>query len=214
MRAIPDLDIGIVYDKPVLNSDQAKALILGELNGLVGLFDNTGNHQVLMAKVREFAVKQLGKDAINGYDASCLASIDPVYYLKSLCGYEVVDFSLPKDASNSRHLLECAIQNFRKNPKKDSIEAVINGYVNPRPTIQISGCVNSNFSKIKRLVLPRMASLEALGMQSQRNSLELSTEGYPNGRMVMHVRSVTHLGSPKLLDLQEYACDAVGLSFT
>ena len=196
-------------------------------------------HTIRGRLVKRLAIEHFGEEVVNNFDK--LEVNDYITFLKAR-GYvepraedvedeedrkfyaklradgkiEDIAFSAKPDyQQKERHLLEFFKQSYAQDPK-DSVQMLRKHYQNEPPKMTISATSRKDASILRRLKLPSRSKLCEFGIEENlgakhQNSISITRIGFSDEEI--HFSLKTSVYSPTLLQLQEYACNQMGIRF-
>ncbi len=217
-ETVPRLNFGLLYDHPLITYGQAKDLLGNEISMISGAYDNRLQLGADPEDARRHALFTLARELL-GPDALAMALMpasDYARFLQSM-GYEAAAVREESgDLAKERHLLEFLRQSFHSNPGKLAM-AYRELYKNKGPEMAIYGKRMADASLIRWLHLPEGSKLNYFGIEENagsecpyENSFMMGID-HQLGRI--HFSFTTSIDSPRLLPLQEYACEEIGIEF-
>ncbi len=224
-RDITQMDLGIMYNHPVLTNEDARKLLEketeiisnGYTNELFGLGINS--HLWMGGVVKNLASDHFGAEIIERFDKT--SKEEGIKILISLGYIPSGDFNGLDYIAKERHLLECFKQSYAKSPR-DSIQNFRNCYKNHEPEMEIfTEEIKKDVTGLRRARLPSRAKLNSLGISKKIglgkqgnlhwNDLCLSRTLPSCDKSRFYLRA--SLDSPILLELQENVCREIGIRF-
>jgi len=219
---VPAIDLGILYDKPILTDEQSKILLDNEIQ-IISDYYNVPSFLILDNNdLWKNHVKRLVGEHFGDYILEPLDSTSVEQYLDFL---EVEGYSHsksfkdnPDDISKERHLFEYFKQSYAED-SRESIQKLKEYYKNSRPRMYISAKSRDNdASKIKKIKFPEEARLFSFDISEHMNRATPYNNDFSISRILVgsrdiHFLSRVSLDSPDLLQLQDYACKEIGITF-
>lgn len=228
-RRLQAIDLGVFFDYQLLTYESAKELLDREIGILSESYENrivTGRryfgfnpHMVMGWHVKRFAKMYFDDKLVEGFDRAVIDREDLgpyIGFLKSF-GYQPTQSfeDEPPYIAKERHLLEFFKQTYANNPEK-AVQKYKERYQNKKPDLEIFGETHKRkLSSLRESIIPKNLGLYSFYIQEGRipydNQVRLHTSG-PTSDFYTFTCSVD-LCSPSLLQLQESACNQVGITF-
>tara|TARA_Y100000310_G_scaffold344933_1_gene460601 strand:+ start:652 stop:2190 length:1539 start_codon:yes stop_codon:yes gene_type:complete len=221
-RDIPQMDLGRVYNHPILTNPSAKKLLDTEIDiiskGYESAFGLGPNSHMWRGEiVKRLAIEHFGAEIIEGFDK---CTVDQ--YVTTIRSFSYEPSKSFEDEPNyiakERHLLECFRQSYEKDPK-ESVQKFRESYQNSEPEMRIfASRIKKDASGLRRLRLPSQARLYSFGIDEYMNRgspywNELAIVRIFLSDDDINLRCRIRVDSPILLPLQEYACKEMGINF-
>ncbi len=238
-REIPKMDLKLIFNHPMITIDSAKELFDAEINGIYNSYrtyfipDGFGNEVHRSNAAREFPRIHFGKELVDSIDKfsykdfltklkkkGYLPKTKELFYWETDKSYN--DFREHEKSLKEIHLLRFFMQSYPQNPEP-SINKYRDFYKNTPPKLEIySDEVDRPFrrdaSSLPNIVLPSKAKLLSFTItEHEKDKTPYSddlaiTRSFPLSERI-HFWSRTSFDSPRLLQLQEYACREMGINF-
>lgn len=218
VRLISEFRTETLFDHPLLTEAQAKELLEKEIDLISKSYENflffgVGTRRLRTPVARQLASEHFGEGILSDLDGMDLPRF--LDHLKSL-GYldNVVEKEMHEHEGTvkERHLFRFFEQSYAKDPR-NSIELFRRWYVNPAPTVSITGRVSHlDASLTSKISLPSRASLIEVGLKQcdRQGDNELVVEHrIDNAKIWLRIS----LDSGNLIDLQEEYCRKLGITF-
>lgn len=209
----------LMIDQILLTAEQAKTLLNLEIDHISKSYElfmylGPNTHMMRGKMVRQLAEDQFG-DRIN----EPFEQMGPDKYLEFLKtkGFEykgeLDNAREPEYILKERYLLQFFKQSYLKNPDR-AIANYQNWYTNKPSKISIEGEIKSDASRISKLRLPSYAMFSGFELKEAGygNTNGISISKFDETRISFHM-NISAVSHP-LLDLQEIACDTLGVKFT
>ena len=224
-RVIPEMDLGLVYGRPVITRQQAKELVDTGIAIISRAYEQDFPlFAISQLQQRREALYHLVKDlyvAVPVDQLTWKGGVEDFVSLLQSQGYQPAvvkdDPDLPSTIKE-RHLLAFFRQCYQRNPEV-AIETVRDFYVNTRPELGISSSVNGlDVAQLGKLDLPAHARLASLGIfiNSARKPYYGDSIGLlrtPPSSDDFHFGSITSIENPEFLPLQESVLQELGFEF-
>lgn len=220
--AVPKMDLGMIYNHPVITLGQAQELLDSEIDiiskGYESIFGlGMNSHMWRGGVVKRLARDHFGDSVVSPFDDSNVG--DYVAFLKSQ-GYEPTDTfeNEPEYIAKERHLLSFFKQSYDKD-HGTSVEKFREFYQNGEPSLSIHARTRGlDASKTRKIKLPSESRLFSFGITEHMhratpysNDMSISRT-LPDSKDV-HFWCRASVDSPILLPMQEYACKEMGIQF-
>lgn len=220
--AVPKMELGMVYNHPVITTSQAQELLDAEIDiiskgyeSVFGLCMNS--HMWRGGVVKRLARDHFGDSVIEQFDET---GVDDYVSLLKSQGYESIETfeNEPEYIAKERHLLSFFRQSYDKDHGQ-SVEKFREFYQNGEPNLSIHARTRGlDASKTKKIKLPSKSRLFSFGITEHMHkatpySNDMSiTRTLPDSKDV-HFWCRASVDSPILLPMQEYACREMGILF-
>lgn len=212
IRIIDHLEPSTLFGHPLLTVTDAKVLLEQEISTVTRYYENLSyTPKFCGSLVKTLAREHFGDDVLAPFD-----SLQVSEYLAFLQArgfmYEPrteQDFHQPH-LLKEKYLLCFFLQSYKNNPR-DSVEQFRKWYVNSAPNLSITGETESDASRLAELSLPTQPLLTGFSVSERvmHGGDEVSIKHFSNKENRFLV--CTPLESCQLLDLQDYACQIMGV---
>lgn len=216
---LSNLKTSTVFNRSLLTVSQAEELLNEEIDIISKSYENPflfgmNTHLQRGPLVKRLAEEHFGKEILESFN-----EMEPNQYLTFLKeqGFnykgELDRGHEPDYILKEKYLLSSFKQSYRSNSSR-SMMNFRKWYSNAQPKIKITGSIKSDASRIPKLSLPSYATLTGfeLGERTRKDENEISITREHDETIHFWVR-VSLDSSGHLLDLQEKACETLGVKF-
>lgn len=221
VRTVSDMELRVDPIHPPITLSAAKELLDSEVELVRESYDNDllfgyNSHMIRGRMVRRLAREQLGREVDRDFDE---LSVDDFVIRLEKYGYAPrEDFGRTEldYIAKEKHLLACFLESYKQNPKV-SIDKFRDSYKPDMMPLSVTADVrNFDAAKSPGIVIPSRAEVVSFGLQRNfdlrnkvsNNYLSMNAGTVANGLIVR-----VALDDPRILDLQNSACEMAGVSF-
>ncbi len=217
VQIIGELETQTVFGHPMLTTEGAKELLEKEITLIQRSYQEwcmfgLNTHLIRGPVVKRLVREHFGDDILVPFD-----EMDPPSYLAFLKSRGFVyNGALDKKHDppyqlKEQYLLAFFVQSFASDPR-DSIERFRQSYVNAPPRLEITGVAKQDASRMAKLSLPARALLTGFSLRERSRQGDNEMIVRRDYRDQVHFWARVSLDSCRLLDLQEEACQRLGVT--